>query len=732
MFNRETFADTVPLRSRKFLDAASSRVKNVRPGHFKSHYTKAFFDIYREKPLRIRQALSFAYALNKESLIVNDGEYLAGQLYLPQAAVEDPRFKEIDPVRKGIAGIVDEMPELAALEGDIDTWLFNMNVGQGHIGWHWEWIVQDGTDALIERITEARERFCGERRDFLEGMHICIEAFNSWTDRHRKALRKISPADPRIEILSRVPRKGARSFREAVQSFHILYSVGMLENPFGGNGPGRLDYFLWPYLEKDIEAGQETEESAREIVDELFIRIHEGLLFQSDAFVQAIVVAGSHPDGSSAYNPLSRIMVESITTLKITHPSVYIRIPKNPPAELLDLAAGYLRSGNNRCQILNDSAIIEAMEKKGIPHSDAVMYMCGGCMEISSQGTNGDMLFTTFFNTPKILELIITGGKCLNSGRTILPDLKKDLTGYGSFDDFYSALITELQKILPMLFRRIDIFTRFLAEDRPSFFISSQIDDCIERGRGINDGGARYEDYGVTPLGIPNMGDSLFALKKAVFDDKLISAPELLDAMKNNFEGNEMLRKRLLAIPKFGQMNKNADSMTDRILRDICSIFDSYINRSGGKIRPMIMTFTLAVPAGRALGASPDGRRAHTPIAHGLTPQSSSMKNGISSAMGSANGLSLPDVWGGSTSMWDLDEKLATPEVLKSIIKTFIAQGGQIYQGNTTSVDELKKAFEEPAKYPELIVRVGGFSSRFTVLERPLQEEIINRWRHSA
>jgi formate C-acetyltransferase len=144
----------------------------------------------------------------------------------------------------------------------------------------------------------------------------------------------------------------------------------------------------------------------------------------------------------------------------------------------------------------------------------------------------------------------------------------------------------------------------------------------------------------------------------------------------------------------------------------------------------MIMTFVLAARAGKALGASPDGRNAGETIAHGLTPQNASMKHGITTAMASANSLRLEKVWGGTTSMWDIDESYATQENLKSIIKVFLKQGGQIYQGNTTSVDELRRAYREPEKYKYLIVRVGGYSGRFCSLDKELQKEIINRKKH--
>ena len=735
--------NTLSDKTQNFYNSACERLKDLPRLQFTDNYCNAYFEQYSHEPLRKRQALSFAYALLKEPVNVRSKDYLTGQIYLEFPSEYCCRWEEFNDNERTLEIMQTELPELCKPEFVAeDTWIADLYVGRGHIGWHWEWIVNNGTNALLDKIEKSFQTQDAKGKEFLEGMKICIEAVNAWADLHVDELNKLlsqtnvetekMKLEKQIEICSRVPRFGATNFREAVQAFHFSYSIGMLENPYGGNGPGRLDYHLWPYLEKDLATGIETESSAREIIDELFIRIHERLHFVRDGHVEAIVIAGTSPDGNSSYNPLSKIMVESITALEMTHPSLYIRMPDNPEEELLELAANYLRNGSNRCQILNDKSIINALTEKGVTYEDAIMYMCGGCMEVSSQGTNGDMLFTNFFNTPKMLELFVNGGTCLVTGKKMLPELHTDLSSFSSFDEFYSSFMSELERVMHLWFKRIDICVKQRAKLKPSFYISAQIDDCIQKGRGINDGGARYEDYGATPLAIPNMGDCLYAIKQAVFEEKFISAKELLKALQNNFAGNEVLRLRLQKLPKFGQGNKEADNMVSNVLNDVCEIFGSYTNVLGGKVRPMIMTFTLAARAGKALGASPDGRPSGLPIAHGLTPQSTSMTYGLSTAMNSANSICLKEVWGGATSMWDIDKKFATTDNLKAIIKTFLDQGGQIYQGNTTDVIELLEAQKAPEKYPHLIVRVGGYSGRFVTLHEDLQNDVINRYRHGA
>ena len=335
----------------------------------------------------------------------------------------------------------------------------------------------------------------------------------AWNDLHAKKLEKALRScrtevrrrelRAKLALVRRVPRYGARTFHEALQAFHFSYLATMFENPYGGNGPGRLDYFLWPYLERDLAAGRETVESATEKVAELFLRMHERN-YCKDMGIETIMVAGSRPDGSSAFNPLSEIMVRVIMKLAVTTPHVYIRIPENPPPALLELAAEYLKDGHNMAQILSDRSIVPALVRGGVAPEDAAMYMCGGCMELSPQGMNCDLLFTGFFNVPKILELTLNGGICLNTGCRMLSGYRRTLEEFDSFEELYGAFLGNLKTTLGFTFRCMDLFSEEAARLRPAFLLSAQVSDCIERARNLNDGGARYNDYGSTPIGLPD------------------------------------------------------------------------------------------------------------------------------------------------------------------------------------------------------------------------------------
>jgi formate C-acetyltransferase len=447
---------------------------------------------------------------------------------------------------------------------------------------------------------------------------------------------------------------------------------------------------------------------------------------------ETIVVGGSHANGEAAVNPLSTIIIESIMDLDLTHPLTYMRMPENPPQAYVDLCVRYLKQGKNRAQILNDKAITTALMGRDIPYRDAVEYTCGGCMEIVLQGMNSDYLFNGWHNIPKYVELAITGGKCLKTMKQLKNTRFRGLAAYADFDTFYRDLEEEMGRILRINFETQDIFSEAAEKARPSYLISSMLDDCLIKGRNMHGGGVRYHDYGFSPVGMPNAADALFAVKKAVFDDRFCQAAELVATLEANFAGCEPLRLRLKALPKYGQDNEEADAMARRVMASICRIFAGYRTRWNGRVKPVVLTFVWAPTAGRILGATADGNLAGKPVAYGLTPQSASMTRGITAAINSNTAMPNELFSGGASSMWDLDPAWASPEIVENLLMTFMNAGGQIFQGNITDVEELIRARDYPEQYGQLIVRVGGYSARFAGLSRELQEEVIARYRHQT
>ena len=602
----------------------------------------------------------------------------------------------------------------------------------GHVAWDWNSLLLHGTVGLRRRCEEGLLRFAGDKKseEFYRGVIIMLDALDTWCELHVAELERLGMTEE-AEICRRVPKYPARSFREAIQCFFFQHITVVKENTFGGNSPGRLDYYLWPYLESDLKSGKCTLEEARELIEELFIRMDERI-YWSHGWGETVVVGGSHPNGTSAVNPLSYIMIEAVMKYDIAHPWVYARLPKNPPEDFVSLCADYVVNGGNRAQIINDESVMQALMHNGVSPSDAADYFCGGCMEVGVQGRTSDFLFTGFHNIPKLLELCITGGYCLTTKKQLLHFSALPLTEFSSFEDFYAQFTEKARLTMHANLAYQDMLSEYSEKARPSYLLSSMIDDCLTRGRNMHGGGARYHDYGASFIGIPNAADSLLAIKHAVFDRGICTAKELSDALKADFEGFEELRRTLVSLPKFGQENEEADAMAARLSADLSNIYSSYVNRFGGNGKPVILSFVWTPVAGKLLGATPDGRHAGVPVAHAVTPQGMAMTKGITAAMNSCAKLPFELFTGGATTMWDLDHTTVSVPLVRALILTFFAQGGQFFQGNVTDVKDLIEAQKDPENHRSLVVRVGGYSARFIQLKPELQNEIINRYRHKS
>ncbi|MHB9032807.1 MAG: pyruvate formate lyase family protein [Anaerolineae bacterium] len=715
---------------------AASRDRAAKPplGKRGVNIDEAFFGRYASKPFWERYARSMAAALVAEPVYLFPDEHLTGMLYQigPQA---EPDAGYAARWRPYSAHEAIRIRQAAEIEPHLRT-----GAGQGHIGWHWEWLLKYGIDGVIrdlrERLAHSSDR---QAQRLFKGALIMWRAVLDWNELHIQALQQsaasasgqeLDQLRSSIRICQRVPRYPAASFHEAVQCFYFQHLALMFENPYGGNGPGRVDQLLWPYLERDLSRGIITWQGARDLVDELLIRFDERL-FLGDGWVEAVTVGGSLPDGTSTVNPLSYLIVQSYIGLDQTHPSVYIRLNRNSPDAFMDLTTRYLLEGGNRAQVYNDDACLPAIHSGGVTMPDAAEFMAGGCMEPSSQGRASDLNFSCVQSVAKTLELVLNGGVDLLTGEQRIK-LSRTLTSYPTFEDLYRAFEDELSREYHAITRSLDIASEELARYRPCYLLSSLVDDCLERGREQQDGGARYHDYGFAPLGITAAADSLHAIHQAVYQSQLVAPDALLAALRTNYQGAEPLRAMLNSIPRFGQDDTGADAMAVRVLKSVCDAAGKQRTRFDGRLKPMVFNFVWTPGFSAELGALADGSRAGHPLGHGLTPRKIAMGQGITVAMSSSLKLDTSTLTGIGTTMWDVDERWITPRLMKALLLSFLGGGGMVFQGNTTSVRDLQQALEHPELYRHLIVRVGGFSARFVSLERALQDEIISRYRHAA
>lgn len=714
-------------RINELITLTQQRGKASPKGHFSKDYHNSAKTLYKDCPQWEKTARAMAYAIANQNVYAYPEDGIGGRTYYGDEEHDYTPCPDLDYVTESFEIFRNKYPEADELyENQL---IFPMVFG--HITWRYDYILSMGVDAFKQKYVDALKTAKDEEAyQFYSGVIILLDAMQEFNDKHISYYEEMGNKHL-ADLMRKVPRCPCETFEEAVQAYFMQHIVVMSENPYGGNSPGRLDYFLWPYLKKDLENGTITLEKAKELIDELFLRIDERI-FNIDTWAETILVGGTAPDGTSAVNPLTYIMIESVMDLNIVHPSLYIRVPKDPDDELLDMCAKYIMSGNNRAQILNDESVMNALVKNGVPYEDAASYFCGGCMEIGMQGKSSDLLYVGWHSIPKMLELMITGGICLKTGKRIGSfKATKGLCAYSSFDGFYKDFLEEAGRLIHIYVEEQDIFSEVVERKRPSYLASSMIDDCFERGRGMQAGGARYHDYGITPLGLPNVADGLYALKKAVFEDKICTSEQFVEALKADYIGFEQLRLKLKNMSKYGMDDDSPDEMMRKLTADFSDIYLDCTNRHNGRVKPTILTFLYAPQAASMLGATPDGRHAGSMVAHGVTPQSCAMQNGLSAAINSCGKLQFEKLMGGASTMWDFDSDWVNEGIVKAVLKTALEKNIQIFQGNTTSVEDLLKAKETPESYEHLMVRVGGYSARFTRLPKEVQDEIINRHRHN-
>ncbi|GHT77098.1 hypothetical protein FACS1894130_00370 [Spirochaetia bacterium] len=329
--------------------------------------------------------------------------------------------------------------------------------------------------------------------------------------------------------------------------------------------------------------------------------------------------------------------------------------------------------------------------------------------------------------------MAVTGNKDLVNGKHYGSLRFKGLANCSGWDEFYADFLKESRRILLDYFDCVDILSKHSAIYRPTYYASALLNDCMLRGRNMSDGGTRYNDYGVSPVGIGTAADYLYGIKKAVFDDHICTADALVEALEKNYANNEVLRQKLIHVPKFGQDNDEADTFAVAYTNDICDIYESYENRLGGVMKPVVFTFVWANKCASHLGAMADGSSAHTAVSQGTTPASHSMNTGVTAAILSNCKLPMHRFTGGGSSMWDFDPSWINPRLNGQFLAAFLELGGQMYQGNSSSdPEELLKAQKDPNSYTHLLVRVGGFSAHFVDLARDVQDDIISRFRHTA
>jgi len=545
-----------------------------------------------------------------------------------------------------------------------------------------------------------------------------------------------------------------RNFREALQATWFLFVLLQIESNASSFSPGRLDQYLLPYLAADLAGGRLTLAEAQTWLEHLWLKFNEIVLLRSSASARYfagfpigfnIVVGGQLAVGArddapgcdrqcwrDATNLLSYMCLRAQADLGLPQPNLSIRIHAHSPPEFLRSAAFVIGKGSGMPQVFNDEVIIPGQIGRGIAAEDAVNYAVVGCVELSTPGKALGWSDSAMFNMVRILELTLFGGKDPTTAELIgLPTPALDQMR--AFTELEAAYDAQLAHFVQAMVEGCNIVDAIHAEILPSPFLSLVIHDCIEKGCDVTAGGAHYNFSGPQGVQIANVADSLAAVRQAVFEEEWVSAGELLDMLRGNFAGRELLRQRLIhRVPKYGNDDDRVDRHAARWADRYSELVGRHPTIRGGAYQPGFYTVSAHMPMGTHVGATPDGRAAAAPLADGgLSPSAGHDRKGATAVLRSVSKLNLERASNGTLlNMKFLPSFFAGPSALDKfvlLLTGFCRLKIPHVQFNVVSADTLRAAQSQPEEYRHLVVRVAGYSAYFTELDRRLQDEIIAR-----
>ncbi|MGD9610820.1 MAG: formate C-acetyltransferase/glycerol dehydratase family glycyl radical enzyme [Desulfovibrionaceae bacterium] len=540
-------------------------------------------------------------------------------------------------------------------------------------------------------------------------------------------------------ICAKVPAKPAETFAEALQSFWFIQLVLQLESNGHSISPMRFDQYLFPYLLADKAI---TTEKAQELLDLLFIKFNEinkvrdegsTKAFGGYPMFQNLIVGGVDRQGEDATNPLSYMCLQATANTRLYQPSISIRVHSETPRALYEKAAEVTRLGLGMPAYYNDRFIIPALLSRGLTREDARDYGIIGCVEPQVGGKTEGWHDAAFFNIAKVLELTLNNGVDPLSGARLGPETG-DLTTFATYDDLMAAYRAQMAYDVRLLVISDNAVDTAHGQRAPLPFLSSLVDDCIAKGKSLQEGGAHYNFTGPQGVGVANVADSLAAIRKLVYEDKAVSLAELKQALATDFAGveGETLRQMLLnRAPKYGNDEPYADEIAHEGALVYCKEVEKYTNPRGGTFQPGLYPVSANVPLGAVVGATPDGRKAGAPLADGVSPVSGMDHSGPTASVKSVTKLDHVIASNGTLLNMKFHPNALKDEQgvsnLIAVTETLFNGGGTHIQYNVISKETLTDAQDHPDSYRGLVVRVAGYSAFFTSLDRSIQDDIISR-----
>ncbi len=571
---------------------------------------------------------------------------------------------------------------------------------------------------------------------FMKRYHdMIMENIDEFEEPYQQSLRTV--ANNCLNLTKRPPE----TFHEAVQSLWFLFVLLHMESNASSFSPGRMDQYLYPYYQKDIESGKISMEDALDILECLWLKFNQIVYLRNQNSAKYfagfpigfnIAIGGEDENGNDTYNELSLLCLQCQYDLGLPQPNLSVRLNRNSSHELMQKAIEVVSKGSGMPQFFNDEAIVHALMELGIEKKDALNYAIVGCVELTTHGNNLGWSDAAMFNLNKALELTLNHGKCLLTHEQIGLDLG-GLDTYQTFEDLEKAFQRQIDYFIDKMMQCEVIVEKAHQDCLPTAFLSSVIDDCLENGLDVTKGGAKYNLSGIQMIQIANLADSLAAMKQLVYDDQVIDAKELLAALQSDFKGYEIIQTMLLnKVPKYGNDVEWVDRLGAKWAEYFRSRMKDYTNYRGGPYHTGMYTVSAHVPMGENVGASPDGRNALTPLADGgMSPVYGRDLKGPTAVLKSVSRLNNSlTTNGGLLNMKFLPEFFETKNGMnkfENFLRAFVDLKVPHIQFNVVRREDLEDAQVRPQLHKSLTIRVAGYTAYFVELAHKLQDEIIER-----
>lgn len=593
-----------------------------------------------------------------------------------------------------------------------------------------------------------------DKMEELKAMDICCDAVIILGERyHEMAVEKAaaetdSKRKAELEQIAKnlevVPAHKPQTFWQAIQLYWFTHLAVTTElNPWDAFSPGRLDQHLNPYYEADVEAGILDDEHALELLECLWVKFYNqpapvkvGITLKESATYTDfanINTGGVTPEGKNGVNNVSYLILDCMDEMKLVQPNSNVTISKKTPQKFLKRACEISRKGWGQPAFYNTEAQITELINAGKSLEDARRGGSSGCVETGAWG-NEAYILTGYMNIPKIFQLTLFNGFDEYSGKQLGLQLgyAKD---FKNFDELWTAFKKQLKHFVDIKIRGNNVIERLYAEEMPAPCLSVVTNDCISNAKDYNAGGARYNTNYIQGVGIGTVTDCVASVKYNVFDEKNFTMEELIDAMGHDFEGYDYIYSLVHdKTPKYG----NDDDYADELMREIFDLYHDTIvgrpNMKGGKYGIDMLPTTCHVYFGDVILATPNGRKAHKPVSEGISPEKSADTNGPTAVIKSCAKMDHL-----ATAGTLLNQKF-TPNVvageaglnnMASLVRSYFAMDGHHIQFNVVDRQTLIEAQKHPEDHKDLIVRVAGYSDFFRNLDKPLQDEIIERTEQS-